>query len=129
MGKVMRAAGSDTQVKGMSRVLVDVVTERHRQDAKWGEQNHVDGTGPDTQWVPWPDFGGMNAVDVGTFLRDRCQERAAMGHVTWLDIALEEFAEALAEEDEEKLRAELVQSIAVQVAWVEAIDRRTREQH
>jgi hypothetical protein len=48
--------------------------------------------------------------------------------LTWADILEEEIAEALAESDPVKLRAELVQSGAVIVAWIEAIDRARRAQ-
>jgi hypothetical protein len=41
-----------------------------------------------------------------------------------MDIALEEIAEVFAETDEVLLRAELVQSAAVLVNWIGAIDRR-----
>jgi hypothetical protein len=101
-------------------VLAEVAAERLRQDATWGEQNHRDGTGPDRVWA----FTGP-ASYVADCARQQTQQLAADGHVTWTDIALEEFAEALAESDPERLRAELVQVAAVAVAWVEAIDRRT----
>jgi len=101
------------------RVLQEVLAERIRQDEKWGEQNHPDGTGTDDNWTGTP-------FDVAAdFHRRECQGAAARGEVTWAHIALEEDYEAYAETDPVKLRAELIQSIAVKVAWVEAIDRRT----
>ena len=45
------------------------------------------------------------------------------GEVTYRDILLEEVFEALAESNQARLRAELVQVAAVAVAWVEKIDR------
>lgn len=50
--------------------------------------------------------------------------RFKAGRGTWRDILAEEFNEALAESDPDRLRAELVQVAAVAVNWVEAIDRR-----
>jgi hypothetical protein len=50
--------------------------------------------------------------------------RAAEKTLKWVDILEEEVAEAAAESDPAKLRAELVQVAAVAVAWIEAIDRR-----
>lgn len=94
-----------------SSVLTEVYFEREAQDAKWGEQNHPDGTSNELQ---------CNA----DYARDLCDFAASRGTVTWQHILGEEFAEALAEEDPEKLRAELVQVAAVAVAWIEAIDRR-----
>lgn len=94
------------------RVIDSVLAERNRQDAKWGEQNHPDGTG----------IGGDDVRrDVMTSL---CQAAAASGSVTWRHILDEEVAEAFAEPDPAKLRAELVQVAAVAVAWIEAIERR-----
>lgn len=99
----------------MVTTLAEVNRERVAQDARWGEQNHADGTG-----APW-------RTDHANKVRRLCQERFANGEGTWLHILQEEVAEAGAESDEAKLRAELIQVAAVAVAWVEAIDRRTAE--
>jgi hypothetical protein len=95
----------------MSFVLAEVSEERDAQDAKWGEQNHPDGT-------------NLKNDDWRDHARRQCQTAAAEGRLTWAHILQEEFVEALAEEDPEKLRAELIQVAAVAVAWAEAIDRR-----
>jgi hypothetical protein len=85
--------------------------ERERQDEKWGEQNHRDGTGY-------------------SYERDRenyrkaCQQAAAEGVVAWVDILLEEVYEAAAETDPEKLATELIEVAAVAVQWFDAIVRR-----
>lgn len=106
--------------------LDDVAAERVAQDAKWGQQNHPDGT--DTNWVDQirPAFGwnGSEAMHAAKLARSDCQRAARRGEVTWLKILREEAAEAFAETDPAKLRAELIQVAAVAVAWVEAIDRR-----
>lgn len=94
-------------------VVGEVVAERERQDAKWGEQNHPDGTGRS-----WHQHMARSA-------RQTCEEMFAAGQGTWGHILAEEFFEALAESDPVKLRAELIQVAAVSVAWVGAIDRRT----
>lgn len=94
-------------------VLDEIRVERERQDEKWGEQNHPDGT---------------NLKNDGwrTHAREQCQRAAAEGRVTWAHILQEEFVEALAEVGPAKLRAELIQVAAVAVAWIEALDRRER---
>lgn len=92
--------------------LTDVLNERVRQQDKWGEQNHEDGT------------GNLCFVSEADFRRARCESAFADGVGTWTDILLEEVWEALAERDPEKLREELVQVAAVAVSWVEALDRR-----
>lgn len=95
-------------------VLAEVAAERSRQDAKWSEQNHPDGT--DEVWRAAADRA-----------RRACQRAAAHDEVTWFHILREEFWEAMAETDPSSLRIELVQLAAVAVAHVEAIDRRTQE--
>ena len=101
----------------VSPVQREVMQERDRQDAKWGQQNHPDGSGDE----PGSRLRALQADHA----REVCQKHAAEGTVTWLDILREELAEAFAESDPAKLRAELIQVAAVAVAWVEAIDRRT----
>jgi hypothetical protein len=94
-------------------ILAEIQAERERQDARWGPQNHPDGT------------GGIEARRIAEDARRNCQAAAERGTVTWLLISDEEHCEALAESDPVKLRAELVQDAAVKVAWIAAIDRRT----
>lgn len=93
-------------------VLGEVLQERANQTARWGEQNHPDGT------------GGSEFRERAGAMRVLCEVAAAEGVLTWADIFEEEVAEALAEYDDDRLREELVQVAAVAVAWVEAIDRR-----
>ena len=94
-------------------VLGEIAAERAAQDAKWGEQNHPDGTGVH--------FAEIVDADVAKMA---CQDAADGGYLDWLHILREEVAEAFAESNPVALRAELIQVAAVAVAWVEAIDRR-----
>jgi hypothetical protein len=95
-----------------SPVYGAIARERTAQDAKWGEQNHPSGTG-----IP----GSRVLADEARRWTDM---QAAEKTLKWVDILEEEVAEAAAESDPAKLRAELVQVAAVAVAWIEAIDRR-----
>lgn len=95
------------------RVSIDVHNEQVKQLAKWGEQNHPDGTGGES-WRHESDSA-----------RAACEQAFTAGAGTWRHILDEEFAEACAEGDALKLRAELVQVAAVAMSWIEAIDRRT----
>lgn len=104
-------------------VLYEVSRERGRQDEKFGEQNHPDGTGTGggfalVNGLPW-DFAAL-----ASRAKHHAAYRAELGTLTWADVLLEEVFEALAEDDPVKLRAELVQVAAVAVAHIEAIDRR-----
>lgn len=98
---------------GLTGVLDEIAAERGKQDAKWGEQNHPDGTGRNL------------APHLRDSARNAREQAAAEGRLTWTHVLREEFAEAYAETDPAKLRAELVQVAAVAVAWIQAIDRRT----
>lgn len=93
--------------------LADVKAERARQDQKWGEQNHPDGT------------GNPGDAHRATLAKAYTDMAARNGRVTWRDILNEEVAEAFAESDTAALRTELVQVAAVATQWVQAIDRRT----
>lgn len=109
-------------------VLSEVGDERTRQDKKWGQQNHPDGTGSTAfSWVAIVDLVENRSIDnddAASAARFSCDFNFRGGRGTWADILLEEVAEAYAEDDPDRLRAELVQVAAVAVAWVEAIDRR-----
>lgn len=99
--------------------LEEVAAERARQDVKWGQQNHPDGTGVEAEVVPlWM------AEDFADWAKATTDAAASAGNVTWRDILLEEVAEAFAESDVDRLRTELIQVAAVATQWVEAIDRR-----
>jgi len=91
----------------------DVHDERRSQNAKWGEQDHPNGTDGRDQ--------NVHNANTAKWLTDA---HAKAGTVTWRDILDEEVQEAFAEFDPRKLRTELIQVAAVAQAWVEAIDRR-----
>lgn len=96
-------------------VLDDIDRERTRQNEKWGEQNHPNGT------------GGPVAIERADYVRRQTDRNAERGKLTWKDILEEETAEAFAEDDPVKLREELVQVAAVAAGWIEALDRRQHE--
>lgn len=101
-------------------ILAEVASERIRQDAKWGPQDH-----PSIRdAVPPDDRAAYHGVISEAGAKSQCERRFANGIGTYADIAIEEVAEAVDALDDEARRAELVQCAAVFVAWVEAIDRR-----
>lgn len=95
-------------------VLIDINIELGKQDVKWGQQNHPDGTGG--EWLG-DSFGSHANV-----FRD--WNDANSTPTTWTTILLEEVFEALAETDPKELRKELIQVAAVCAQWVEHLDRR-----
>lgn len=110
------------------RAVLDVLAERTRQDAKWGEQNHPDGTGPDTyplRDVREPNLDFRTGRELADAFTDATDRAAAAGRVTWRDIDAEETFEAYAEEPGSgDLVAEIVQGAAVKLGWLGAIRRR-----
>ena len=116
-----------------TNAITEIKQERERQNAKWGEQNHPDGTGERS--IPLgrivhkgpigPNSGDTHyAFGLALMAKKATDDAANHGTVTWADILLEEVFEALAESDPDKVRTELVQVAAVAAQWVEAIDRR-----
>jgi hypothetical protein len=99
----------------LSKVLPKIIDEMHAQRAKWGEQNHPDGTGP---------LGFQKHIkDVADRYRLVCQAAAADGTLTWRHIFMEEVFEALAETEDE-LETEIIQVMAVCASWLAARHRR-----
>jgi hypothetical protein len=96
-----------------SLILGEINAERFRQIAKFGEQHREDGT------------GGPVMRSESDRMRAACDYLARNGGADWRAVLLEEVYEAMAEEDQAKLRAELTQVAAVCVAWIEDIDSRT----
>lgn len=106
----------------VSKVLGEVSEERVRQQIKWGEQNHPNGTGPYA--LPALSAGRHRyAVGLARWAKATTDAASERGAVTYADILTEEWAEAMAESDPARLRAELIQVAAVAAAWVEKIDR------
>lgn len=95
----------------MADIIASIVAERVRQQEKWGEQNHPDGTGQKYHQTL------RNAHQA------RCKENARNGTVSFFDILIEEVYEAAAENNRAALRKELIQVAAVCVQWCQKIDR------
>lgn len=100
-------------MSSVEQVLAEIKTERWRQDNKFGEQNHPDGTSKDYKWL-------------ADSAREKCNSNAENGLVTWKNILQEEFYEALSETNQYLIRAELLQVAAVCVSWIQSIDRRNK---
>lgn len=112
-------------IKPIQKVLAEVHNERLRQEAKWGQQDHPDGTGPDVQILHLTDVNLdlRSGTELAEIFKRKCG-RNLPREDNYRDILLEEVFEATAESDADALRTELIQVAAVAVAWIEAIDRR-----
>lgn len=106
------------QMKAMADVFQEVLTERLRQDAKWGIQDHPDiPKGCKTPHL----FFDIPTADAA---RKFCEDAFRRGTGSFAHIFTEEVSEAIEDADTpERLRKELIQVAAVCVAWVEKIDR------
>lgn len=106
-----------------SRVLsiaAEIVGERARQDEKWGAPHDVpNGTGPT---VTFP--GGDTFLELRNEIQAIVDGASRVGGSRMSWVLLEEVFEALAEDDDDKLREELIQVAAVAAKWVQIIDAR-----
>jgi hypothetical protein len=106
----------------MAEILRNIVSERFRQDQKWGEQNHpILHLEPGTVTFRQ---GLLAAREENA--KTACALAIQGGHLDWNLIIGEEFAEALASASQGDLvatREELVQLAAVVLAAIERIDR------
>ncbi len=119
----------------ITRAVADVVAERLRQEAKWGEQNHPM-VPPDIESEARahgaePEFFACHVlgIDDAKAARDECNREHRAGRGTYTHIAVEELAEfveacVLHGEASDEARAEAVQVAAVALAIVERIDRK-----
>lgn len=102
------------KVPGVGDFAERVDMERLRQLQKWGDQQHMLGTGRP---------GDREEADR---LREVCKATEGDGD-NWRDILAEEIAEAFVETDLDLLEEELIQSAAVIQAWLYDIQRHRTE--
>lgn len=122
------------------KALADVLTERQRQVAKWGEYDHLLVGNPHAplQAVHGPDarFEARSAALIECHrlgipsereAKEACEREHREGRGTFATILVEELAEAVSAcvihgETSDEARKELVQVAAVVVAMIERID-------
>ncbi len=94
--------------------------EQDRQIAKWGVQDH-------------PSFDANaikeERVTLCNTLKGMVDASARRGTLVWEEIMSEEVAEAFCEMDnDENLKAELIQIAAVALSWIESINRKKAQE-
>ena len=95
-------------------IVDDVIAEIIEAEAKFGRQYDV------------PDGTGMSSwAEIADRRRLACQRAFQDGMGSWRLILNEEIAEAFAQDDPARLRAELLQVAAVALRWIDAIDERS----
>jgi hypothetical protein len=93
-----------------SLVLSEVLAERKRQHALWGQQD-------------LPIGNTRHYAMLEKTAKEMCERHEKSGDLTFFDIVNEEFWEAFASDDLITARAEFVHFIAAGVQAVERIDR------
>jgi hypothetical protein len=107
----------------LKNILAEVQAEASRSIVKHGDQSHVPmGTGANVHPLDFGVRGVTLAPAVAELAKAATDERTKEGTVTWRDILTEEVLEAYAEDDPNKLRAELIQVAAVAVKMVAALE-------
>lgn len=127
------------------RVLDEILAERDRQFAKWGDQSDCADADPTLLARLTGDRSDGRNRPAGVAYRlaqeyevpraargkQNCQREADRHGGTHAGIVIEEIAELIeavayshAEDDITKMRAEAIQAAATLVQWIEAMDRR-----
>lgn len=131
-----------TAPQGAISVLGEVLAERQRQTAKWGEYDHPlvgnphasiqAAHGPTARFIP-ESAALIECHRLGIpserEAKEACDKEHKAGQGSFATIAVEEFAEAVSAcvihgETSDAARKELVQVTAVFVAMIESIDRK-----
>lgn len=111
-------------------VYAEIIAERNRQDAKWGEQNH-----PSLDPILTGRNGGASPqrlceeyeIPSEARAKFKCNEAAEKRVLSWAHIAVEELSEAVSAIDDKTRRGELIQLAAVIVEWIQSIDRQNKK--
>lgn len=110
----------------MENIFNEIRTERQKQEAKWGEQNHP---------ILDPILINRNAqrmceeyeIPTESRARQMVEIHAERGDLTYMHILMEEISEAAScGSNTEELRKELIQSASILVAMIESLDRNGR---
>lgn len=101
-------------------IASEVIEERLAQLEKWGEQ---------TRPSHYDEVFRLQFSRAAERWKEINDARESETEVTWDGVLLEEVYEALAEEDPQRIRAELIQVAAVAMAWVQDLDDQEQFRH
>jgi hypothetical protein len=114
----------------ITKAIADVVAERLRQDAKWGEQNHpMLRRSARTAMASYDVAANTALLPTAAQARHMCEYEHKKGNGSYVSIHVEEVSEFFEAcythgETSDEARAEMVQVAAVALAMLEAIDRK-----
>lgn len=109
------------------QVLEEVFEERKRQVARYGHNDDkADGTGPGVRWMAHTDVNLdlRTATEIEAAFRAEYDRNGGDEGATWMHLVREELAESFAEDDPDRLEAELLQLAGLAVSWIESIRKR-----
>lgn len=111
-----------TKLQPKKIIYSEIISERIKQDEKWGEQNHpiVNSLKTYDNHLPILEEYDICNEERAKFL---CNWNAQMKTLTWGHILIEEVSEVLHAPNKELMRGELIQCAAVIVAMIESLDR------
>jgi hypothetical protein len=101
----------ENMAKTLEPIFSEIVQERMRQHEKWGEQNHP------MLNIPFTREAMRNNMKAYKAINDNGK------NPSWFSILMEEVYESFAENEPEKIRAEMLQTSAVAVQIIEYLDR------
>jgi len=105
-------------------IMTEILKEVKSQRVKWGEQNHP-------SLDPHLERSGGRGEAMNAYYKIPSEELAKQlvtralknDRLTWAHIAIEELCEAIGAKSGPDMRAELIQTAAVLVSWINSIDR------
>jgi NTP pyrophosphatase (non-canonical NTP hydrolase) len=107
--------GDDMIARDLSLVFVEITDERTRQDAKWGGVPGLERRDDHT-------YAAVLGEEFGEVCKAWLERRDDHTYAAVLGEEFGEVCKAWLERDTDALRAELIQTAAVAVAWVEELD-------
>ncbi len=110
-----------TEQERQNKIIYEILTERKRQDEKFGEHNRR--TSDQMLSVLPCERYGLPSEEV---IKSHTDEAMEVGKLTFAHVVTEELVEAISAKTTEHQREELVQCAASIIQWIEAIDRKKK---
>lgn len=106
-------------------IINEILKERQRQDDKWGREEHPLVYKFNGKEATGEDLCRYYDIPSEQKAKNRCDNVAKNGTITWTDIIIEEVSEVVSASNDKDRRTELVQLGAVIVAAIECLDRKS----
>lgn len=115
------------KIEPKKSIYTEIIEERQRQEAKWGQQNHpivIINRDPEDSY----EDAVASKYEIPTESRSKilCESAVLTKSLTWAEILIEEVSEALCAKTKKEQRKELIEVAAVAIAAIESLDRNGR---